>query len=139
MPIEVASNAGYWLIVEGYVNDSMNQPVDDATVTVSIKTPPPENAVRTAYVVTTSGGGYYSVTFSETEWGLEDFVDVVATYGTDTGSSLDHPADELGTALQDIDVTISTLVIPEFSSLLAMPLTISIIVTMMGIRRRRPR
>jgi len=137
MPIGVASDAGYELIVDGYVNDSMNQPVDDATVTVSIMTL--DDVVRTAYVVTTSGGGYYIVLFGGTEWSTEDFVDVLATYGTDTGSSLHHPADEFGTQLQDIDVTISTLVIPEFSSFLAVSLTILVTVTVMGIRRSRPR
>jgi len=127
--------AGDPLIVYGYVYDSLGQPVDGATVDVFMKYPD-KTTVRKSYNTISAGGGYYSVTFLDyTEWYPGDFVDVLATYGTETASNLSVPADEFG--LQEIDVSFTSFIIPEIGVPLAIPVSLVIAVVMMGLRRQR--
>jgi len=98
-------------IVEGHAYDSLGQPVDGASVSVTMKH---SGGGSTTKYYTTVSGGYYMVTFTKDEWNVNDLIDVVATYDSETASSLDNLADSSG--LQTIDVYFS-VPIPEFSGM----------------------
>jgi len=99
-------------IVQGYVNDTVGNPLEGALVTVEVVAQDTSN-VRDTQTDTTGSDGYYMVTFSFDKWDIGDTIRVTATY--DSNQQLNQTVAS-GDASQQVNVNFG-FAIPEFSSL----------------------
>jgi len=94
--------------VDGIVTGSSG-PVNGADVTINVRNKTSGQVVATLYA-TTSAGGFYTVTFERSSWEIGDTIEVIATYGAESGTNSVF-AD--GEPFQTVNVALQP-VIPEF-------------------------
>lgn len=129
---ETTVAAGGFKAVQGYVYDSLDIPLDGASVKVEMvnKT----TLLVTATETTTTGSdGFYGVTFDiSSVWEVGDTILVTATYNLNEQSNQAF-ADDVG--FQQIDVHFGT-VIPEFGSLFGPVVAVVAIACLVRFRSR---
>ena len=111
-------------VVQGYVNDTVGNPLEGALVTVEIIAQA-GGSVRDTQTDTTGSDGYYMVTFGDAnKWDIGDTILAIATYDSNQKSN-QTIADDSG--VQQVNVNFD-FVIPEFSSLLGLVAALAVVV-----------
>jgi hypothetical protein len=118
-------------IVQGYVNDTVGNPLGGALVTVKVVAQGTTN-VRDTQTDTTGSDGYYMVTFDPSKWDIDDTINVTATYNSDQQSSQTIAN---GDPSQQVNVNFG-FVIPEFSSLFGLVTALAAVVCATTLRIR---
>lgn len=118
-------------IVQGYVNDTVGNPLEGALVTVEIIAQV-GGSVRDTQTDTTGSDGYYMVTFDLNKWDIGDTIRVTATYDSDQQS---NQIVANGDASQQVDVNFG-FTIPEFSSLFGLVAALAAVVCVANLRIR---
>jgi hypothetical protein len=117
--------------VWGFVYDGMGVGIYGVLVTVTVKDP--GGVPRATMTETTLGNGFYTVTFQPNDWYIDDTIFVSAELDSETA---DNSAVITGEGDQQIDLHF-TLVIPEFDLGMTVAATVSLLVMVMLVVRRR--
>jgi len=120
--------------VDGIVRDSFGDVVVGADVTVNIRNKPSGQVTASLQYVTITGG-FYTVSFAKEQWQIGDTIEVLASYGDESGTN-SVVADE--EPYQEVNVNMLPIVIPEFPGfyLSVVVSLIAILLVRMGGSRR---
>jgi len=118
-------------IVQGYVNDTVGNPLEGALVTVEIDAQG-TGTVRDTQTDTTGSDGYYMVSFAPSNWDIGDTIHVTATYDTNQQSNQTVANDSTS---QQVNVKFG-FAIPEFSNLFGLVATLAAVVCVANLRIR---
>ena len=117
--------------VWGYVYDQLGTPLDGITVTVTIKDP--GSNPRATLTNISFAGGFYTVTFPESDWYVGDTIYVNATYGSEPATNSTSIG---GPGNQRVDLWFG-FTIPEFGAGMTALTAISVTIIVGGSIRRR--
>ncbi len=119
-------------VVQGYVNDTVGNPLEGALVTVEIVAQG-TGTIRDTQTDTTGSDGYYMVTFGDvSKWDIGDTILVTATYDSNQQS---NQTVANGDASQQVNVNFG-FAIPEFSSPLGLVAALAAVVCVANLRIR---